>query len=128
MTKAIRVEDPNVESHPNGAAVTTAEKLLKVPTAQVQANGKTNDKANDDATPNETNVKPTADVVVPLDGGWGWVVVLASFICCLIVDGVVMTAGMFMKNVEVEFNASTAEVSCDWFTTKKKKEKPNKID
>lgn len=111
MTKAIRVEDPNVESHPNGTVVATADKLLKIP-AQVQANGKTNEKPNDDQTPNDATVKPTADVVVPLDGGWGWVVVLASFICCLIVDGVVMTAGMFMKNVEVEFNASTAEVKC----------------
>lgn len=107
----IRVDDPNIESHPNGTVVVSAEKLLKVPT-QVQSNGKTNEKTLEEATapPNDTKVKPTADVVVPLDGGWGWVVVLASFICCLVVDGIVMTAGMFMKNVEAEFQASKAEV------------------
>lgn len=114
----IRVEDPNIESHPNGAVVMTAENLLKVPT-KVQSNGKTNEKSIEDATPPPIDpiVKPTADVVVPLDGGWGWVVVLASFICCLVVDGVVMTAGMFMKNVETEFKASTAEVILFWQTT-----------
>lgn len=122
MTKAIRPEDPNVESHPNGTVVATAEKLLKLP-SQVQSNGKSaaNEMTEDAASAtavaatavaaNDVNVKPTADVVVPLDGGWGWVVVLASFSCCLIVDGVVMTAGMFMKNVEEEFKASTAEVT-----------------
>lgn len=26
-------------------------------------------------------------------GGWGWVVVFASFLCCVVVDGVVMGAG-----------------------------------
>lgn len=110
------MEDPNVESHPNGAVVMTAEKLLKVP--QVQANGKSNEKTTDDATPangGANNVKPTADVVVPPDGGWGWVVVLASFICCLVVDGIVMTAGLFKDQMAKEFGASTAEVS---FTTR----------
>lgn len=72
----IRVDDPNVESHPNGTVVSTAEKQVeKVPT-QLQPNGKTNEKTTEDTTKraaaaNDTNVKPTADVVVPLDGGWG---------------------------------------------------------
>lgn len=108
MTKAIFND---VESHPNGAVLTTAENLLKVP--QVQTNGKTNEKTVENAKPanGTNNVKPTADVVVPLDGGWGWVVVLASFTCCLVVDGIVMTAGLFKDHMAKEFNASAAEVS-----------------
>lgn len=105
------MEDPSVETHPNGTVVPTVDKLLKVP--QVQANGKTSEKTIDDngQTPTANDVKPTADVVVPLDGGWGWVVVLASFICCLMVDGIVMTAGLFKDGMAKSFGASTAEVS-----------------
>lgn len=112
MTKAIRMEDPSVETHPNGTVSATVDKLLKVP--QVQANGKTNEKTIDDVQKpanDINNVKPTADVVVPLDGGWGWVVVLASFVCCLMVDGIVMTAGLFKDDMKKAFGASTAEVS-----------------
>lgn len=42
-------------------------------------NGKTNGKEVQEEEP------PTADVVVPLDGGWGWFVVFASFLCCTVV-------------------------------------------
>lgn len=42
-------------------------------------NGKANGKDIEEDEP------PTADVVVPLDGGWGWMVVLASFLCCTVV-------------------------------------------
>lgn len=53
---------------------------------------------------------PTASVVVPLDGGWGWVVVAASFFCNTIVDGIVMSSGMFQKPIQKEFGASVSEV------------------
>lgn len=53
---------------------------------------------------------PTASVVVPLDGGWGWVVVAASFCCNTIVDGIVMSAGMFQQPIREEFGASVSEV------------------
>lgn len=53
---------------------------------------------------------PTASVVVPLDGGWGWVVVAASFCCNTIVDGIVMSAGMFQQPIREEFGVSVSEV------------------
>lgn len=58
----------------------------------------------------EPEPAPTATVVVPLDGGWGWVVVAASFCCNVIVDGIVMSAGMFQQAIRDEFGASVSEV------------------
>lgn len=87
------------EKQQNGAAIAN-DKLLQVP----HQNGV-------DQNPNDDDeIVPTADVVVPLDGGWGWVVVAASFFCNLIVDGIVMSAGMFAKSIATEFNASMSEV------------------
>lgn len=53
----------------------------------------------------------TANVVVPPDGGWGWVVMMASFSCNVIVDGIVFSAGMFLKPIGEEFNASTPQTA-----------------
>lgn len=46
-----------------------------------------------------------------IDGGFGWVVVAASFCCCFIVDGIVMSAGAFLGEIEKEFKAGKTEVS-----------------
>lgn len=54
---------------------------------------------------------PTATVVVPPDGGWGWIVMIASFFCNAIVDGIVMSGGMFKDPIATEFNASSSSVS-----------------
>lgn len=54
---------------------------------------------------------PTATVVVPPDGGWGWVVMIASFCSNVIVDGIVMSSSMFKESIEKEFGASKAAVS-----------------
>lgn len=53
----------------------------------------------------------TANVIVPPDGGWGWVVMMASFSCNVIVDGIVFSAGMFLKPIGEEFNASTPQTA-----------------
>lgn len=95
--------DQNVETHPNGS-IGASEKLLKVPAQQ------TNGKIAEDEV--EDDVIPTADVVVPIDGGWGWVIVFASFLCCVVVDGVVMgAADPLAKALKVYFkDASASEV------------------
>lgn len=54
---------------------------------------------------------PTATVVVPPDGGWGWVVMIASFSCNVIVDGIVMSAGLFKEDIGKEFGASKSAVA-----------------
>lgn len=99
--------DQNVETHPNGS-IGASDKLLKVPSQVSQTNGKIAEKKDEEE---EEDVNPTADVVVPLDGGWGWVVVFASFLCCVVVDGVVMgAASALAEALQQDFNASKAAV------------------
>ncbi|KAB0802053.1 hypothetical protein PPYR_04239 [Photinus pyralis] len=52
-----------------------------------------------------------AEIVVPPDGGWGWVVVIASFLCNMVVDGIVYAFGMFLEDISKEFDVSEAKVS-----------------
>lgn len=53
----------------------------------------------------------TTTVVVPPDGGWGWVVMVASFCCNMIVDGIVMTAGSFKEPIAKEFGVSQSSAT-----------------
>jgi len=48
---------------------------------------------------------------VPPDGGWGWAVVAASFICNLIVDGVCYTFGIFLGELVDYFEASKGKTA-----------------
>lgn len=49
--------------------------------------------------------------VVPPDGGWGWVIVAASFFCNLVVDGIIFAFGMFLNDISQAFDESKAKVS-----------------
>lgn len=91
--------NPPDEKRQNGVAI-ASDKLLQPPSIQQQQEEK----------PLEEDA-PTADVVVPLDGGWGWVVVAASFFCNLIVDGIVMNASLISTEIAKQFKVSTSEVS-----------------
>lgn len=53
----------------------------------------------------------TAEIVVPPDGGWGWVVVFASFMCNMIVDGIIFSFGMFLNDVQKDLNATKSQAS-----------------
>jgi hypothetical protein len=53
----------------------------------------------------------TTFTIVPPDGGWGWVIVAASFFCNLVVDGIIFAFGMFLSNISETFNESKAKVS-----------------
>ena len=48
----------------------------------------------------QDDMKATSLLVVPPDGGYGWVILFASFMVNLIVDGVCFTFGIFF----VKFN------------------------
>lgn len=39
----------------------------------------------------------------PPDGGWGWVVVVASFVSNMIVDGILYTFGILYVELQIEF-------------------------
>ncbi|MPC35452.1 Monocarboxylate transporter 13 [Portunus trituberculatus] len=49
--------------------------------------------------------------VVPPDGGWGWVVVAASFMCNAVVDGIIFSCGMLLHLFKEEFGVSTSDVA-----------------
>jgi MFS transporter, MCT family, solute carrier family 16 (monocarboxylic acid transporters), member 14 len=58
------------------------------------------------------DVEPTkATIVIPPDGGFGWIVMLASFCCNFIVDGIVFSYGSFIEPIQTEFGASKASIA-----------------
>lgn len=51
------------------------------------------------------------EVPIPPDGGWGWVVCLASFMCNLILDGIAYTFGVLFNPLVEEFQSDRASVA-----------------
>ncbi|KAJ8912079.1 hypothetical protein NQ315_000585 [Exocentrus adspersus] len=89
--KLQEVSDSNVPSH-----VTECEKLV-----------------NNDEEINSNNDSTSLDVavVVPPDGGWGWVIVAASFMCNMIVDGIIFSFGTFLDDIAKDFSVTKTEVT-----------------
>ncbi|XP_076665805.1 monocarboxylate transporter 9 isoform X2 [Andrena cerasifolii] len=58
----------------------------------------TNDGTGDEASPDDEggSLCEYHDIPPPPDGGYGWVVVFASFMCNMIVDGIAYTFGVFL--------------------------------
>ncbi|XP_044248906.1 monocarboxylate transporter 14 [Drosophila takahashii] len=52
-----------------------------------------------------------AAVVVPPDSGWAWVVMVASFLCCTVIDGIVFCSALIQEQLMAEFGVSKAYVS-----------------
>lgn len=51
------------------------------------------------------------EVIVPPDGGWGWFVVLGSFACNMIVDGIIFSFGMFLPAISKSLDVKTAQIA-----------------
>jgi len=51
------------------------------------------------------------NVPLPPDGGWGWVVVFASFMCNMILDGISYTFGILLKPLVEDFHSDAGTVS-----------------
>lgn len=49
-------------------------------------------------------------MAIPPDGGYGWLVLLFSFLAQLIVDGIVFSIGILLPFISAEFNVSSAQV------------------
>lgn len=64
-----------------------------------------------DITARDEEEDQSATVVMPPDGGWGWVVVAASFVCNFIVDGILYSFGVFIKDVSQSFSVPEARVA-----------------
>ncbi|XP_043645221.1 monocarboxylate transporter 3 [Drosophila teissieri] len=59
---------------------------------------------------NEEEIEEAA-VVVPPDSGWAWVVMVASFLCCTVIDGIVFCAPLIGELLMDEFKVGKAYVS-----------------
>ncbi|XP_044006609.1 monocarboxylate transporter 3 isoform X2 [Aphidius gifuensis] len=51
------------------------------------------------------------DIPPPPDGGYGWIVVFASFMCNMIVDGIAYTFGIFKESYMKTYDISEGEVA-----------------
>ncbi|XP_046650514.1 monocarboxylate transporter 12-like isoform X3 [Daphnia pulicaria] len=63
--------------------------------------------------PRQTNKEEATDeyVIVPPDGGYGWVVTVASFLCILISDGILYCFGLIISEVERVFDEPVAKTA-----------------
>merc|ERR1711936_516899 len=55
--------------------------------------------------------KSGKDPYAPPDGGWGWVVMIAAFICCLVLDGIAYVFGVFLEPLMEDFQVDNATMS-----------------
>ena len=51
------------------------------------------------------------DPYAPPDGGWGWVVMIAAFLCCLVLDGICYIFGVFLEPMMEDFKVDNATMS-----------------
>ncbi|KAK6631723.1 hypothetical protein RUM43_013787 [Polyplax serrata] len=49
--------------------------------------------------------------VVPPNGGWGWMVVACAFYCSVVVDGIQLTFGVFLKEISKSFNTDLSRIA-----------------
>lgn len=49
-------------------------------------------------------------IVIPPDGGWGWVVVITAFVTNLVVDGAMMTYGIFKISIQESLQCSDSQI------------------
>lgn len=69
---------------------------------------------NDEFAEEEEEFRRALDAVpppTPPDGGWGWVVVLSSFLMNVIVDGVCYSYGILLSDLTQSYQTSTAVMS-----------------
>lgn len=59
----------------------------------------------------QTSSTASADFVTPPDGGWGWLVVLSSFMIHVIADGIVYSFGVFLTELVDYFQAGRGEIT-----------------
>ena len=59
----------------------------------------------------EDAVVPLVELPPPPDGGWGWVICFASFMCNLILDGIAYTFGVLLEPLVESFDSNRSTVS-----------------
>ena len=54
---------------------------------------------------------PLEEIPAPPDGGWGWVVCFASFLCNMILDGIAYSFGILLGPLVIYFDSNRSTVS-----------------
>ncbi|XP_053606450.1 monocarboxylate transporter 3-like [Plodia interpunctella] len=52
-----------------------------------------------------------AQISVPEEGGWGWVVLVAAFSCIMILDGICFTFGCLIQDLKQEFQTTDSNIA-----------------
>jgi len=75
-----------------------------------EKNGKTHRRS--DSVDTEASTDSVENLIpTPPDGGWGWVIVMCSFFCNVIVDGIGYAYGVLLPQFAEYFKASRSKVS-----------------
>ena len=56
------------------------------------------------------DVVPVLELPAPPDGGWGWVIVIASFLCNFVLDGIAYSFGILLVPLVKHFGATRSQV------------------
>jgi len=59
----------------------------------------------------EMEEKEEKDPYDPPDGGWGWLVVMGGFFCCLVLDGITYCFGIFLTPLMEHYNVGKGPMS-----------------
>lgn len=65
----------------------------------------------EDGTGDEWDADEIANIPEPPDGGFGWIIVAASFLCNLVVDGIAYTFGIFLMEFVRFYNVPKGKVA-----------------
>ena len=82
---------------------------VEPPVDECSRNGEVNSMSCADFEENMKLEEEDLDLPVPPDGGWGWVVVLASLMVNIIVDGVCFSFGIIYPELLAEFGESSSK-------------------
>lgn len=66
---------------------------------------------HEDSTSDESRATPSGSRPVAPDGGWGWIVLFASFLSSVIVDGVCFSFGIFYLEFLDEFGENKSKTA-----------------
>ncbi|XP_038213881.1 monocarboxylate transporter 3 isoform X3 [Zerene cesonia] len=94
-------EEPRIHVNPTESSLTESETSCEE-AARLTAEGAADD---DDEAYDYGELPP------PPDGGYGWVVVFASFMCNLVVDGIAYTFGIFLSELVTFFGEGKGKVA-----------------
>ena len=54
---------------------------------------------------------PVVDLPAPPDGGWGWVVCFACFLCTMITDGIAYSFGILLNDLVTHYDSNVGTIS-----------------